>query len=110
ADLGSVTELWRRPQTYAEFLAQEIGLIYHGPLLIVMPNGLGFQAPRRPVGPPQHLPAGVRALGRGETGEPPAITAVRALAAASGYPLRLPRVKTSDAATVRTIEDVVFLV
>jgi hypothetical protein len=110
ADLGSVTELWRRPQTYAEFLAQEIGLIYHGTLLIVMPNGLGFQAPQRPVGLPQHLPAGVRTLVPGANAGTAAIAAVRALAAASGHPLRLPQVRTSDAATVRTIEDVVFLV
>ncbi len=42
ADLGSITELWRQPQTYARFLGQELSLVYRGPLLIVMPNGLGL--------------------------------------------------------------------
>jgi hypothetical protein len=42
ADLGSVTALWRQPQKYAQFLAQELAFVYRGPLLIVMPNGLGI--------------------------------------------------------------------
>ncbi len=42
ADLGSVTELWRQPQSYAKFLGQELSLVYRGPLLVVMPNGVGF--------------------------------------------------------------------
>ena len=44
-DLGAVTALWQQPKTYASFLAQEIAFVYRGPLLIVMPNGLGFHAP-----------------------------------------------------------------
>jgi hypothetical protein len=41
ADLGSVTALWRRPVAYARFLDQELSRLYDGPLLVVMPNGLG---------------------------------------------------------------------
>jgi hypothetical protein len=41
ADLGSVSELWRQPQSYAAFLGKELSLIYKGPLLVVMPNGYG---------------------------------------------------------------------
>ncbi len=41
SDLGSVTELWRQPQTYARFLDQELSLVYRGPLLVVMPDGFG---------------------------------------------------------------------
>jgi hypothetical protein len=41
SDLGSIGELWRQPQTYARFLAQELRYVYRGPLLIVMPNGYG---------------------------------------------------------------------
>lgn len=41
ADLGSIGVLWGRPQGYAEFLAQELSLLYRGPLLVVMPNGFG---------------------------------------------------------------------
>ena len=41
-DLGSVTALWNQPQNYAQFLGQELGLVYHGPLLVVMPTGFGL--------------------------------------------------------------------
>src|SRR3954452_8592784 len=41
-DMGSVDSLWRKPQQYARFLAQEIAPLYKGPLLVVMPNGFGF--------------------------------------------------------------------
>jgi hypothetical protein len=40
-DLGSVTALWRQPEAYARFLDQELGLVYRGPVIVVMPNGLG---------------------------------------------------------------------
>ncbi|HXB65940.1 MAG TPA: hypothetical protein VNV42_13810 [Solirubrobacteraceae bacterium] len=42
ADLGSVGELWRRPQSYAEFLGDELSLVYRGTLLVAMPNGYGL--------------------------------------------------------------------
>jgi hypothetical protein len=41
SDLGAVPVLWRRPQTYARFLGQELALYYPRRLLIVMPNGYG---------------------------------------------------------------------
>lgn len=41
-DLGAVPVLWRRPQTYARFLGQEMALYYPRRLLIVMPNGYGI--------------------------------------------------------------------
>ncbi len=44
-DLGSVTELWRKPRAYARFLGIELSLAFNGPLLVVMPNGLGFNWP-----------------------------------------------------------------
>jgi hypothetical protein len=40
-DLGSVTALGREPEAYARFLDQELGLVYRGPVIVVMPNGLG---------------------------------------------------------------------
>jgi hypothetical protein len=42
SDLGAVEVLWRRPQTYARFLGQELTLYYPRRLLIVMPNGYGI--------------------------------------------------------------------
>ncbi len=41
-DLGSVTSLWGKPRTYAHFLGLELGFVYTGRLLVVMPNGIGF--------------------------------------------------------------------
>jgi hypothetical protein len=41
SDLGSVTALWRQPEAYARFLGGELALIYHGTVLVVMPNGYG---------------------------------------------------------------------
>ena len=43
-DLGSVTELWDQPRTYARFLGVELSFAYRRQrLLVVMPNGFGFQ-------------------------------------------------------------------
>lgn len=44
-DLGSVAALWQRPQTYARYLGIELSLAYPGRLLVVMPNGFGFNWP-----------------------------------------------------------------
>jgi hypothetical protein len=46
-DLGAVPSLFAKPQTYAQFLHQEIRFVYKGPLLIVMPNGFGYFEPGR---------------------------------------------------------------
>jgi hypothetical protein len=40
-DLGAVTPLWRKPRTYAKFLAQELSTFNTDWVLIVMPNGYG---------------------------------------------------------------------
>jgi len=44
-DLGSITPLWRKPRTYARFLGQELAFVYKQRLLVVMPNGYGFNWP-----------------------------------------------------------------
>jgi len=45
-DLGSVTALWRKPTTYARFLGIELSFVYKQRLLVVMPNGFGFNWPK----------------------------------------------------------------
>lgn len=40
-DLGGIFQLWRKPQTYADFLGRELVFLYKGPLLTVMPDGMG---------------------------------------------------------------------
>jgi hypothetical protein len=41
-DLGAVTILYNKPQTYAKFLAQEDFFVWKDELLVVMPNGYGI--------------------------------------------------------------------
>ena len=41
-DLGAVTPLWHHPRQYARFLGLELSLAYKQRLLVVMPNGFGF--------------------------------------------------------------------
>jgi hypothetical protein len=50
-DLGSVTVLWRKPRTYARFLGAELGFVYKQRLLVVMPNGFGFNWPKHSPSP-----------------------------------------------------------
>jgi cytochrome oxidase Cu insertion factor (SCO1/SenC/PrrC family)/thiol-disulfide isomerase/thioredoxin len=41
-DLGAVTGLWHHPREYARFLGLELSLAYKQRLLVVMPDGFGF--------------------------------------------------------------------
>jgi hypothetical protein len=86
ADLGSITALWRRPQDYARFLGQELGIVYRGALLVVMPNGYGVYGVGIPAPSPVALPHTAPGSDLGSAG----INAIRRLAAASGHPLPLP--------------------
>ena len=90
SDLGSVTELWRQPQTYARFLDQELSLVYRGALLVVMPNGFGFYDPASPHQPPPAALAGVRISAGGPGLAAATLAAVQRLAAASGHPVQIP--------------------
>lgn len=85
ADLGSVGALWREPQAYARFLGGELSLLFHGTVLVVMPNGYGADVTAR---------AGTRiAGGRAELPRPgarlgsAAIAAVERLTASAGVRL-----------------------
>jgi hypothetical protein len=44
-DLGSVPQLWAKPQTYATFLGAELRFVYKDTLLVVMPQGFGIHGP-----------------------------------------------------------------
>jgi hypothetical protein len=83
-DLGAVTPLWLKPRTYARFLGVEIGFIYKGRLLIVMPNGFGYNWPKHPSDREyavlDKVPVGKGAVGMLESAK----TAVQKLAAANG--------------------------
>jgi hypothetical protein len=83
-DMGAVTVLWKKPKPYAKFLGAELQFVYKNRLLVVMPQGFGFNWP-------QHSPAKEYAIldkiriPPGNTGLVEAAqTAVQKLAAASG--------------------------
>jgi hypothetical protein len=101
ADLGSVTELWRQPENYARFLAQELSLVYRGQLLVVMPDGYGVdRLANPPVSEPSAL-AGARAPGPNLAAA--TLTAIQRLAAAAGHKLPIP---TATAPTASGSSDV----
>jgi hypothetical protein len=85
SDLGSVTPLWRRPQSYAEFLGIELSLAFHGSVLAVMPNGIGVYR----AGVPTAVARAALARSRVARGGLVAVAAagVEALAAAAGHPV-----------------------
>ncbi len=91
SDLGSVTELWRQPQNYADFLGLELSLAVHGTVLVVMPNGAGVYHPG--VATAAARAALARASAHAGHGDLAAIAvaAVQDLAAADGHVVRAPR-------------------
>jgi len=96
-DLGAVTSLWRKPRTYARFLGLELGFVYKQRLLIVMPNGFGFNYPKHSITADYALlskiPIGPGAPGLMTAGE----TAVQRLAAAAGVKVAAPSNVTTPA-------------
>jgi hypothetical protein len=91
SDLGTAFSLYNKPQRYAELLGFELSFLYHGRLLIVMPEGFGYVHDGKPD------PAASRRLdalpppGRDATQEAElAARAVQRLASAAGHRLVVP--------------------
>jgi hypothetical protein len=85
-DLGIITQLYGKPEQYAQFLDQEISYPSLQPLLVVMPDGLGTQglpAAARAVVPSLRAPTGPTSDDLAQA----AVAAVKRLATASGHPL-----------------------
>ena len=97
-DLGAVTALWRNPRGYARFLGLELSLAYKQRLLVVMPNGFGFNWPGHSTASAYRLVGGIpiHAGGSGLFGATEA--AVTRLASASG--VKLPVAASSSNASV----------
>lgn len=83
-DLGAVGEFWMRPQAYASFLGIELSLVYKGPLLVVMPNGLGLNWPDHSTASAARLLAKIPIKPTGEGLLDTVQTATRKLAASAG--------------------------
>jgi hypothetical protein len=85
-DLGAVTQLWDRPQPYADYLDQEISFATRQPLLVVMADGYGsrsLNAREAAALAALPLPAGRTSDALAQA----AVTAVRRIAAAAGRPI-----------------------
>jgi hypothetical protein len=92
SDLGAVTGLWRNPSGYATFLGTELSGIYHGTLIVVMPNGYGVSVLTPGATQADQLRAGASLVGAplpgsGAATAADAVVAVRRVAAAAGHPL-----------------------
>jgi hypothetical protein len=84
-DLGAVTSLWGKPRQYAKFLDIELSYLYRGPLLIVMPSGLGFAHYKRETAAEYRALAAITVY-KGRNGLAATATrAVAALAAQAGH-------------------------
>ena len=95
ADLGSVSALWHRPQPYADFLGEELSLMFSGQVLVVMPNGFGlYHAGSRTA---SELAALAHMRAAGSSLPAAAIAAVERLAASTGH--ALPQVSTATGRT-----------
>jgi hypothetical protein len=92
SDLGLIQSLWKKPQTYAEFLGKELVSFghYNGTLIVSMPNGYGINGPNAAKGKPvlARLPK-PNTNDLENLGEDTAV-AVRRVAAANGYVLPAP--------------------
>jgi hypothetical protein len=90
SDLGTAFSLFRQPQRYAQFLGLELGFVYRGRLLVVMPNGYGYAVNGKPDPKSSRVLKGVPAPGADATKEVEAATlAIRRLAAANGHRLEI---------------------
>lgn len=87
SDLGSVTALWRQPRSYAEFLGQELSLVYRGRVLVVMPDGFGLYYAGRLTAGEQAAVVHARPPAVRADLATAAIATVRGLAAATGHTL-----------------------
>jgi cytochrome oxidase Cu insertion factor (SCO1/SenC/PrrC family) len=95
-DLGAITALWRKPAAYASFLGTELSLAYAQRLLVVMPNGFGFNWPGHSAAAAYRVLDGLRIGAGGPALATAAQDAVLALAHASGIRLAMPAAGTAS--------------
>lgn len=87
-DLGSVPELFGKPQQYAQFLAAEVAFVYRGRLVVVMPRGIGVYWTKHSKNFPGAAAARALVPAAGSVGLATAgYAATQKLALAAGHPL-----------------------
>ena len=100
-DLGSVTSLWAKPRVYARFLGTELGYVYKKPLLIVMPNGVGYYHANHDSRAAYVALRTIRS-GSGNQLAQAAIASVAALARQAGHPITPHTITASSSSGSRT--------
>ena len=90
SDLGAVTVLWGKPKQYAHFLDIELSFAYQGPLLIVMPAGIGFAHYRHKTAAEYRTLAALRVQPGSDGLALTATKAVVRLARRAGHPIATP--------------------
>ena len=100
-DLGAVTGLWRQPRNYARFLGLELSLSYKGRLLVVMPNGIGFNWPGHASADAYRTLEKVSIKPGGSGLATAAQTAVQSLATDAGVKLTAPAAVSAGGRRVR---------
>jgi cytochrome oxidase Cu insertion factor (SCO1/SenC/PrrC family) len=96
SDLGAITALWDKPDAYARFLGVELSLAYKQRLLIVMPDGFGFNWQGHSTASAYKVLGKLSVAPGGSGLAMAAETAVRELASASG--IRLPAAAAAPSA------------
>ena len=99
-DLGSVTSLWAKPKDYARFLGTERGIVYKKPLLVVMPNGVGYYRAHYDSAPAYAALRTIRS-GHGDQLAQAATDSIVILARQAGHPFN-PIVAASSPSSSRT--------
>jgi hypothetical protein len=90
-DLGTARALMNKAQRYSEFLGLELSFVYRKPLLVVMPNGLGYAVNGDPDPKAAKVLARIPPPGNDVTKQVEAATvAVQKLAASQGHTLKVP--------------------
>ncbi len=95
SDLGSIAELWGRPQTYARFLDVELSDAYQGRVLVVMPNGFGLASTMRLLPAEQQVIAQVPPPRTRSELTTDAEATITKLATAAGHPFHTSAVPAS---------------
>jgi hypothetical protein len=97
SDLGSIGALWSKPNVYSGFLGTELSLVFHGTLLVVMPNGYGVDVIGTPGAAAKTLAAAAPLIHLAPAGSDggalvdSAIAAVQRITSADGVHLTVPR-------------------
>lgn len=100
-DLGAVTSLWAKPKDYARFLGTELGIVYKGPVLIVMPNGIGFYHANHNTTPAYTALQTIQS-GSGNQLASAATDSVATLARQAGHPFTPHTISAASSSTSRT--------